>query len=289
MTPPVLEPPLVMPAPSPQKPTATPTQSEARPSQETPWRDIDLYSFKYPETPFKRVREEITNLQNQYFRLEHITHGVSRALDNCGLKNILWELAKKTDPLKVDALETEKAQLAAQVATMTPELAQKSEEIRRYKAEQTIVMNRVQDLVGNPGEVVNKVHLYDKLMETAEFSSSQPTLQILVKYSRSMKDVLKEIQIFLPLREPHNGHMVQLRPDRLQPKFTKLQVKLSSSQPPRLRPDPAKPHGHQSNMNPLKIQKGESPQFQINLIFSSSDEEYGFHVKGRMRPTTSSG
>lgn len=93
----------------------------------------------------------------------------------------------------MDALETEKAQLAAQVATMTPELAQKSEEIRRYKAEQTIVMNRVQDLVGNPGEVVNKVHLYDKLMETAEFSSSQPTLQILVKYSRSMKDVLKEI------------------------------------------------------------------------------------------------
>ena len=101
-----------------------PTRSEAGPSRETPWKDIDLSSFEYPETPFKRVQEEITNLHNQYFRLEHITRGVSRALDNCGPGNILLELAKKTDRSKVDALETEKAQLVAQVAAMTQELAQ---------------------------------------------------------------------------------------------------------------------------------------------------------------------
>jgi hypothetical protein len=38
-------------------------------------------------------------------------------------------LARKTDRSKVDALETEKAQLAAQVAAMTRELTLKSEEI----------------------------------------------------------------------------------------------------------------------------------------------------------------
>jgi hypothetical protein len=53
--------------------------------------------------------------------------------------------------LKVDALETENAQLAAQVATMTQELAQKSEEIRRYQAEHTVVVNRVRELVGHLG------------------------------------------------------------------------------------------------------------------------------------------
>lgn len=41
----------------------------------------------------------------------------------------------------MDTLETEKAQLAAQVATMTQELAKKSGEIRPYKAEQTVVVN----------------------------------------------------------------------------------------------------------------------------------------------------
>lgn len=138
-----------MPAPSPQRPTASPTRSEAGPSQETPWRVIDLSSFGYPETPFKRAREEITNPHNQYFWLEHITWGVSMALDNCRSKNILWELAKKTDRSKVDALKTEKAQLAAQGTAMTQELAQKNEKYRRYKPEQTVNMNRVQNLIKN--------------------------------------------------------------------------------------------------------------------------------------------
>ena len=197
----VPEPPPTAPAPEPRKMVAPQPRNEAGPSMELHWRDIDLSSFEYPETPFKRVREELTKLHNQYFRLEHITRGVSRALDNCGPENILRELAKKTDGLKVDALETEKAQLTAQVAAMTQELAQKSEEIRRYQAEQTVVLNRVRDLVGHPGEIVNKAHIYDKLMETADPSSVWQTLQILVKYSLSMKDQLKEIQKLLPPRE----------------------------------------------------------------------------------------
>ena len=89
----------------------------------------------------------------------------------------------------MDALDTEKAQLAAQVATMTLELAQKSEEMCRYHAEQAVVLNRVRELVGYLEEIVNKAHLYDKLMETADPSLARHTLQILVKYSRSMKDV----------------------------------------------------------------------------------------------------
>lgn len=98
-------------------------------------------------------------------RMEHITWDVSKALDNCGLGNILKELAKKMDRSRVEALETEKAQLAAQVGAMTIELADKTEEICRYHAEKTVVLNGVRDLVRNPSEVVNKAHLYDKLME----------------------------------------------------------------------------------------------------------------------------
>ena len=102
----------------------------------------------------------------------------------------------------MDALETQKAHLAAQGATMTLELAQKNEEIRCYQAEQIVLLNRVWELVGHPGEIVNKAHLYDKLMETADSSSSRQTLQILVKYSRSIKGMLKEIQKLMPPRGP---------------------------------------------------------------------------------------
>ena len=39
---------------------------------------------------------------------------------------------------------------------MTQELAQKSEEIRKYEAEYAVVLSRVGELVGHLGEVVNK-------------------------------------------------------------------------------------------------------------------------------------
>ena len=194
----VPEPPPVLSPPKIRKPTSPSARQEAGPSREVPWKDIDLSTFEFPEAPFKRVRDELTELQNQYFRMEHITRGVNRALGNCGPGNILQEVAKRTNRKQVEALETEKAQLAAQVAAMTRELAQKSEEIRKFQAEQAVVLSRVRELVGHPGEIVNKAHLYDQLMESADPSSIRQTLPIMVKYSRTMKDLLKEIQNLLP-------------------------------------------------------------------------------------------
>ena len=81
---------------------------------------------------------------------------------------------------------------------MTMKLADKIEEIRIYHAEQTVVLNWVRDLVGNPSEVVNKsAH---KFMEAEEPSSARQTLQILVKYSRTMKELLTKIHKLL---SPH--------------------------------------------------------------------------------------
>jgi hypothetical protein len=77
-------------------------------------------------------------------------------------------LARKTDLSKVDTLETENAQFAAHVAAMTWELTQKSEDIRRYQAEQIVVLSQVRELVGHLGEVVSKAYLYDQLMESAD-------------------------------------------------------------------------------------------------------------------------
>ena len=61
-----------------------------------------------------------------------------------------------------------------------------------------MVLSRVRELVGHPSEIVNKAHLYNQLMESTDLASGQQTLPILVKCSRTMKDLLKEIQKLLP-------------------------------------------------------------------------------------------
>jgi hypothetical protein len=95
-------------------------------------------------------------------------------------------------------VKTEKAHLTAQVASMAQELSQKSEEIRKYHAEQTVVFNRIRELVGHSAEIVNKAHLYDRMMASGEPASAKQVLPILVKYTRTMKDLLAEIQKVIP-------------------------------------------------------------------------------------------
>ena len=77
-------------------------------------------------------------------------------------------------------METKNAQLATQMAAMTQELTQKSEEIRKYHAEHAVVLSRVRELVGHLGEIVNKAHLYDQLMESGDPASARQTLPILI-------------------------------------------------------------------------------------------------------------
>ena len=81
-----------------------------------------------------------------------------------------------TDRSKLEALQTEKVQLAAQATTMMQELTQKSEEVQKYQAEHTVVLSRIWEPVGHAGEIVNKAHLYDQLMESADPSSARQTL-----------------------------------------------------------------------------------------------------------------
>jgi hypothetical protein len=81
---------------------------------------------------------------------------------------------------------------------MTQELSQKNEEIRKYHAEQVVVFSRIRELVGHPGEIVNKARLYDQLVESEEPVSARQTIPILMKYSRMMNNLFAEIQKVVP-------------------------------------------------------------------------------------------
>ena len=95
--------------------------------------------------------------------------------------------------MELEQVRNENALLHAHVTAMSEELGQKSEELRRYHAEQSVAFCRIRELVGNPAEVVNKTHLYDRLLTTEDPASARQTIPILVKYSQTMKDLLAEI------------------------------------------------------------------------------------------------
>ena len=103
----------------PSSPPPPPLHSETGPSREAHWRDVDFSAWNFLEAPFKRIHDELAELQTQYHRMEHIIRGANWVLNNCGPENILRELAKRADQKDIKKLETEKAQVAAHVAAMT--------------------------------------------------------------------------------------------------------------------------------------------------------------------------
>ena len=196
----------VSPPPPSHPPSPPPSyHPEAGPSQEATWRNVDPFGWDFLDNPFRRVQEGLEELHHQYSRLEHIARGTNQALDNCGPGNIIREIAKRADRKELDQarreldqVRNENALLQAQVTAISEELGQKSEELRKYHAEQSVAFSRIREMVGNPPEIVNKAHLYDWLMASAEPASARQTLPILVKYSRTMKDLLAEIQKVVP-------------------------------------------------------------------------------------------
>jgi hypothetical protein len=112
--------------------------------------------------------------------LEHITREASIALGGCGPGNILREIAKKVDRKELDQVkkeleqtQTDNAHLHSQMAAMAEELGHKSEEVRKYHAEQAMVFTWIRELNSHPGEIANKARLYDQLVEAGDPTSAK--------------------------------------------------------------------------------------------------------------------
>ena len=127
---------------------------------------------------------------------------MNQALSNCGPRNILWELAdpKELDLAKkeLDRVNTENAQLNAQVSAMSQELNRKTDKIRKHHAEQAVVFQRIQELIGQPAEAINKARMYDELIKSADLFQARKTIPILVKYTRLMNGLFEDIQKLIP-------------------------------------------------------------------------------------------
>ena len=103
--------------------------------------------------------------------------------------------------------------------------------------------------------------MYDKIMETTDSSSAIQNIQMLVKYSRSMKDLLKEIQkLLLPRGTPRR--MIDLGMSGSPTTTLYKVIGKVEPQPPRPSPGLAKPQEHRRNRNSAEFQNVRRLQFR---------------------------
>ena len=90
-------------------------------------------------------------------------------------------------------LEAANAVLSSRVAELRLELAKKDEEIRQLQV-QMEVMDQIQEVVGNPGDVLNKVRLFDNDVKTKGQLSVAKIIPILVNFGGKMEVILVEMR-----------------------------------------------------------------------------------------------
>ena len=94
-------------------------------------------------------------LQGQYSKLEYVTNGACKLLDNWKPTNLCKKL-EKIQQKNIATLEANNATLAAKVADLEVVIAKKDEELQPLQAQSKEGLDWIRDFIGNPGNVVNK-------------------------------------------------------------------------------------------------------------------------------------
>ena len=152
-------------------------------------------SFDFEDDPFRWMREEIDVLQGQYSKLESVTKEASKLLGDCKAGNICKELKKLKQEDK-SLMQAHNTKLRLQVADLQMELKAKDEEIHQLRAQMKSLEN-IREVVGTPGDVLNKAHLFNNDIKTEGHASVAKIIPILVNFTMKLEAVLVEIRKLL--------------------------------------------------------------------------------------------
>ena len=156
------------------------------------WKAIAMMSFDFEDNPFQWVWEEMDQLQGQYSKLEFVTKGACKLLGDCRPTNICKEL-KKFQQKDTAALEATNVKLLSHVADLKVELAMKNEEIRQLQEQKKEGLDRIREFIGNAGDVLNKVRVFDNDIKTEVQLSAPKIITILVNFRHKMEATLSEM------------------------------------------------------------------------------------------------
>ena len=91
-------------------------------------------------------------------------------------------------------MEATNATLSSQVAELKMELALKDDEIHWLKGQQTEILERMREVIGNLGDVLNKACLFYNNVKAEGQLSAQKIIHILVNFGRKMETTLGKMQ-----------------------------------------------------------------------------------------------
>ena len=135
--------------------------------------------------PFWRVFNDLEEMRFQYTNLERITTRASKLLSDYKVGNIVKEL-KKLQEKDTKSLEKE-------VADLKVELALRKDEINKLQVK-TRCLERIKEVVGTLGDVLNKARFFDKDIKTEGEVSTAKIVKFLVTFTQKMETALVDIR-----------------------------------------------------------------------------------------------
>ena len=155
------------------------------------WRAITIGSFDFEEDPFRQVKEEMELLEGQYSKMEAVTREASKLLGDCKAGNIIKEL-KKLKKEDNSELKTHNTQLKVRVNDLQATVKAQDEEIRKLRI-QVKSLEKIREVIGTLGDVLNKAQLFDNNVKTGGEVSVAKIVKVLVNFSMKMDATLAEI------------------------------------------------------------------------------------------------
>ena len=147
--------------------------------------------------PFQRVQEELDQVQNRFSKMEVVIRGASKLFGDCKAGNIMKEL-KKLKEKDTMSLEAANKKLQLEVDQLKVALALKKDEVKDLKAQKTEALKEIREIVGHPGNTLNKAKLFDDYINKEVKIMLPKVIAILHSFHKKMEAVLGEIRKLVP-------------------------------------------------------------------------------------------
>ena len=118
-----------------------------------------MSSLSLDDNPFRRVQNELDQVQSHYSKMELVVKGAIKLLGNCKagiISKEIWKL-KEEDSSELKAYN---AQLKIQINDLQVTMKVQDEEIRRLWAI-TKGIEKIREFIGHTCDVITKAHLFD--------------------------------------------------------------------------------------------------------------------------------
>ena len=136
-------------------------------------------------------------MQNRFSKMEVVIKGASKLLGNCKAGNIVKEL-KKLKEKDTASLKVANKKLQLEVDQLKVALALKEDEVKDLKVQKTEALKEIQEIVGHPGNTLNKAKLFDNYINKEVKIMLSKVITILYNFHKKMEAVLGEIRKLVP-------------------------------------------------------------------------------------------